>query len=120
MLEAGLIRSEAKVYNLRHPDPNNPLAYQRASDGSIVGVDHDIEDRVTSKEEGFEKWKDIMSRRFVSGDDNDFDYSSVDTNEAYDDNAEEERRKQETYFDKEEAGFVGEGDPAGETGIQDF
>lgn len=120
MLEAGLMRSEAKVYNLRHPDPNNPLVYQRVAEGDIVGVERDADERVTSKEEGLEKWKDIMGRRFVFGGDEDFDYSLVDLDEAYDDLAEEGRLRQEAYFDGEESGFLGDDVPAGETGIQDF
>ena len=61
-----------------------------------------------------------MEQRFLRGEDADFDYDMVDGNEDYNDWDEETRRKQDVYFDQEEATFIGEGDSTGETGIQDF
>lgn len=61
-----------------------------------------------------------MGLRFINGKDEDFDYSSVDENDEYDDGAEEDQKRLEQYLDGEEAAFVGEGSPVGQTGVQDF
>ena len=120
VLEANLVRSEAKLEALQHPDPNSPMAYARAPDGSITAVEQDADERSTSREDGWEKWKDVMGRRFLRGDDVDFDYASLDDNEEYDDRAEEDRRRLDDYLDKEEESFIGEGKPTGQTGVQDY
>jgi len=120
VLEANLVRSEAKLQALEHPDPNNPLVYGKASDGSINGVEQDERDRVRSREEGLERWVEVMELRFLRGDDQDFEYQDVDDNEQYDDQGEEERSKLDEYLQGESEEFVGEGKPTGETGIQDF
>ncbi|KAF3935995.1 hypothetical protein ABW20_dc0108131 [Dactylellina cionopaga] len=90
----------------------------------------DIQDR----EEAWEIWHEILSRRFLRGDDEDFDYDSVDRpGGAGDPNhlieVEIERDGWEQYFDEEEADmyveqdgkkYLGEKVLEGETGIQDF
>lgn len=120
VLEANLVRSEAKLQALEHPDPNSPLVYGTASDGSITGVEQDERDRVRSREEGLERWAEVMELRFLRGDDEDFEYQNVDDNEQYDDQGEEERSKLDEYLQGESEEFVGEGKPTGETGVQDF
>lgn len=120
MLEADLMRSEAKMEALNHPDPNSPLVYRRDASGAIVAVEQDEEDRPKTKEEGQKQWRDVMENRFLRGEDQDFDYKTVDEDERYDDWEWERREREESYFDQEEAEFVGEGDKTGETGIQDF
>lgn len=120
VLETDLVRSEAKIEALHHPDPNSPLVYRRDLTGSIVGVEHDEDARAQGKEDGWQIWRDLMTMRFLRGDDTDFNYSSVDNNEEYDDRQEEDRVSLERYVDEEEARFVGQGRPAGETGVQDF
>lgn len=119
-LEANLLRSEAKLEALRHPDPNSPMVYTKAPDGSITGVEQDVDEPPRGKEAGWEQWKDVMSSRFVRGDDEDFDYATVDGNEDFGDRDEEERIKLDEYLEGEEARFVGEGTPKGETGVQDY
>lgn len=114
------MRSEAKLEALKHPDPNNPIVYRRAADGSITGVEADEDDRARSKEEGGARWRDVMEQRFLRGGDVEFDYRTVDENEEYDDRDEEDRKQLEDYFRGEEAEFVGDGAPKGETGVQDF
>lgn len=116
-LEADLMRSEAKLEALQHPDPNSPMVYTRASDGSITGVE---QDGPVGKDDAWEKWKDVMALRFLRGDDDEFEYADVDENEEYDDRAEEDRRMLETYLEGEEERYVGEGRPIGQTGVQDF
>lgn len=119
-METDLVRSEAKLEALQHPDPNSPMVYRRAQDGSIVGVDADEEFRPQTKADAWSMWLDVMEQRFLRGDDKDFDYETVDQNDEYDDRAEEDRSELDDYVDKEDAQFLGEGQPTGETGIQDF
>lgn len=120
VLEADLMRAEAKVDALAHQDPNSTLVYRRDATGAITAVEQDEEDRPKNKQEGLDKWKAVMEQRFLRGEDADFDYDMVDGNEDYNDWDEETRRKQDVYFDQEEATFIGEGDSTGETGVQDF
>lgn len=119
-LEASIVRGEAKVEALAHPDVENPLVYERAVDGTVVGVEEDQAERAGSREEGREMWRDVMGRRFMRGEDREFVYKTVDDDEAYDDLDEEGRRQQEEWFGGQEEEFVGAGKPEGETGVQDF
>ncbi|KAF7718815.1 Uncharacterized protein PECH_005853 [Penicillium ucsense] len=122
VLETDLMRSEAKMDALAHPDPNAMMSYARGPDGEILAEDRD--DIPASKEEGEKAWQWEMGLRFMRGDDPDFDYKIVDENDDYDDWTEQ----QEKYFEDEDPEWVvGEarGDDArsqlqGETGIQDF
>ncbi|KAK5727133.1 hypothetical protein LTR15_003025 [Elasticomyces elasticus] len=119
-LEADLMRSEAKLAALKQPDPNEAIAYQQASDGSITGVEADGDERAASREEGRVRWDDAMRQRFLRGEDDDFEYATVDENDMYDDRSEEDQRQLEDYLAKQDEEFVGEGKPVGETGVQDF
>lgn len=114
------MRSEAKVEELRAPDVENPLVYERGEDGAIVGLEEDVSERVEGKEEGLRRWRDVMERRFLRGEDADFDYAVVDSGERYDDLDEEARQEQEAWFDADESGYDCDGSPKGETGVQDF
>jgi hypothetical protein len=96
------------------------MVYSRAPDGSITAVEQDEEDRPQGRDDGWERWKDVMGLRFMKGDDVDFDYASVDENDEYDDRAEEDQRQLEEYLDGEHESFVGDGKPTGQTGIQDY
>lgn len=119
-------------------------------DGTAVGVQEhiggatdqpmvaDIGDRLAPPEtldEGRERWRDFLRRRFVLGQDEDIDYRAVDENDELD--ALERRDTVEAWFDDEEPEWAsdqpeqdGTGDqvmhgtdakkPGGETGIQDF
>ena len=120
MLETDLVRSEAKLEALQHPDPNSPMVYTRAADGSITGVEQDEDERALGKPDGWERWKEVMRLRFLRGDDGDFEYGDVDRNEEYDDRDEEERRLLEEYLGEEEAAFVGEGEPSDQIGVLDY
>ncbi|KAG9532874.1 hypothetical protein KCU93_g519, partial [Aureobasidium melanogenum] len=120
ILEADLMRSEAKIEALNHPDPNSPLIYRRDASGAITVVEQDEEDRPKTKEEGLAKWREYVEMRFLRGEDQDFDYKLVDEDESYDDLEWERREREESYFGQEEAEFVGEGEKQGETGIQDY
>lgn len=93
VLEADILRSEAKIDALSHTEPNVAITYERGPDGQIVAEDKG--DAPQSKEEGIEMWRKQMEWRFLKGDDADFDYFSVDNDEAYDDRAAEERDEEE-------------------------
>ena len=115
------MRSEAKLTALDNPDPNSPLIYTRAPDGSVVGVEAEVEDRARDRQDGELKWREVMELRFLRGDDKDFEYENVDWNDEFDDQDEDRRRGLEEYLDEEVEEFVGDGSsPAGETGVQDF
>lgn len=122
VLQADLLRSEAKVDALAHPDPNAMLSYTRGPSGEILAEDRD--DIPASKEDGEKLWQWEMGLRFMRGDDSDFDYKSVDEDDQYDDLSEQ----QERYFDDEEPEWMGndshgedtQANLQGETGVQDF
>ncbi|KAL2849240.1 coiled-coil domain-containing protein-domain-containing protein [Aspergillus pseudoustus] len=120
ILQADLVRSEAKMDALNHPDPHAMFSYARGPNGEILAEDRD--EIPGSKEEGEETWKWEMTMRFLRGEDEEFDYNAVDGNEEYDDLSEE----QDKYFDDEEPEWLVDGDGdlrvrlQGETGIQDF
>ena len=119
ILEADIMRSEAKLEALAHPDPNSTLTYRRGPNGEIMAEEKD--EMPLSKEQGMEWWQHEMGMRFLRGDDTDFDYKEVDENEDLDDLEEQER--QEAYFEDEEPTWAfddGERELTGETGIQDF
>ncbi len=77
-----------------------------------------------SKEDGRSRWLDFLRRRFVSGDDVDFDYGPVDANDSLD--VLERRDREDHWFDDEKPSWTGPhdhgGEPskAGETGVQDY
>jgi hypothetical protein len=120
VLEADLWRSEAKLEALARPDTNSAFAYKRGPNGEIIAEDKDEVPR--DKEEGWKRWQYEMQMRFLRGDDDDFNYSTVDQSEEYDDLAEEDRERQDVYFGEEEPNFLLDAgnEPQGETGIQDF
>lgn len=120
VMEADLMRSEAKVEALAHPDPNSPLVYRRDAQGSITAVDQNEEDRPKNKDEGIAKWREVIEQRFLRGEDEDMDYDKIDDNDEYDDWVDDRRKHEDEYFGKQDAEFVGEGERQGETGIQDY
>ncbi|KAI7296488.1 hypothetical protein KC315_g18733, partial [Hortaea werneckii] len=129
-MEADLLRSEAKLEALRHQHsqqrgPGNPgteqnhggssrnirnrtgispeMVYHRAPDGSIIAVEADAEERAQSREEGVQRWREMMSQRFLRGEDEEFDYVGlVDGEEGYDDLDEERRQGLEDWLEREE------------------
>ena len=122
ILEADLMRSEAKVAALTHPS-SATLTYKRGPNGEIYP--EDPSEAPESKEDGLQRWRREMKLRFLKGDDVDFDYKTVDESEEWDDRAQEEREEQDKFFDQEEPSWVldengGEVAVRGETGVQDF
>ena len=115
-------RVEAKKDALSNPDPASLFTYTRGPQGEIQAADKD--DTPMSKEEGAAWWRDEMTMRFLRGGDPDFDYSMVDTDDGYDD-PEEERDRQDAYFDSMASDFDTDEEGkekvlTGETGIQDY
>lgn len=95
------------------------VTYVRGADGEVLPEDPD--EIPKSKEEGFERWKFEMTLRFLRGEDQEFDYKSVDENGEWDEI--EKMEEEERWFDDEEPEWLA--DPGketldGETGIQDF
>lgn len=127
-LEADLLRSEARLDEAQDPEVHS--SYTRTEDGEIVQFP-DPRDEATgdfeslTREEARERWVDIMTVRFLRGDDEDFDYGKVDESEELDDRRAEERDAEEEWFDGESEDFSprdGEGkrEVRGETGVQDY
>lgn len=132
VLEADLYRSEAKHAALHGQyldgesmtssstkDPLPFVSYVRGEDREVLPEDPDEVPR--SKEEGFERWKFEMTLKFLSGEDPDFDYKTVDESGEWDEI--EGKEEEERWFDDEEPEWVeeeGVETVGGETGIQDF
>ncbi|KAJ5851806.1 uncharacterized protein N7529_011191 [Penicillium soppii] len=122
VLQTDIMRSEARMDAISHPDPHAMMSYTRGPDGEILAEDRD--DIPPSKEEGERLWQWEMGLRFMQGNDPDFDYKIVDEDEELDDHAD----KVDEYFEDEEPEWVvdnasGEDVRAnlqGETGVQDF
>jgi Coiled-coil domain containing protein (DUF2052) len=112
---------------LNAPDNDAMFTYKRGPDGEIIAEEKD--EVPVDKEEGLRRWRWEMEMRFIKGRDSDFDYSTVDGNDEYDDRTAEELDAEERYFGAETPEFViGEDrvkrseskELEGETGIQDF
>jgi hypothetical protein len=100
-------------------DPLPFVSYVRGEDREVLPEDPDEVPR--SKEEGFERWKFEMTLKFLSGEDPDFDYKTVDESGEWDEI--EGKEEEERWFDDEEPEWVeeeGVETVGGETGIQDF
>ncbi|KAI9850662.1 MAG: hypothetical protein M1838_005307 [Thelocarpon superellum] len=129
VLEADLMRSEAKVAALTAPTASS-WTYTRGPNGEIYP--EDPAEAPQDKADGEAWWRREMTQRFLNGRDDDFDYRVVDESDEWDDRAQEEREEEERFFDQEEPRWVSdEADAAGqdvmaaaviygETGIQDF
>jgi hypothetical protein len=120
VLEADLVRSEAKLAALANPDPHSLFVYRRGPGGEILAEEKD--EVPATKEEGWERWRGEMERRFLRGEDKEFEYELVDESDEWDDRTEEERAILEEYLDRESPAWVVEDGekPVGETGVQDF
>ena len=141
VLEGDLLRSEAKLAALKATLPgedgdgeDTAASLQGDGEGPAAPLQGDGEDPgsvdadddngdPTTKEEGRELWNEILTGRFVRGEDPDFDYSGVDDDEGLD--AMERQDAQDAWFDEEDPGWAS-GDeavvevPRGETGVQDY
>ncbi|KAK6437286.1 hypothetical protein LTR95_006515 [Oleoguttula sp. CCFEE 5521] len=97
-------------------------------DSELLDLNADFEDDrageedVMTKVDGLHRWHAFIRHRFLSGKDDDFDYSTVDNNDAYDDLDDERQKAEDAWFGDESAEFVldDKGRVEGETGVQDF
>ena len=100
------------------------MTYRRGEIGQILTEEKD--EIPADKEEGLLRWHKAMELRFLKGEDEDFDYQKVDSNEDYDDRRVEEREEEERWFAEEEPSWLAESENSpkdelrGETGIQDY
>lgn len=102
------------------------MTYKRGTDGEILAEEKD--EVPANKEEGMQRWRTEMELRFLRGEDGDFDYSSIDESEEYDDRGAEEREEEEKWFAEEEPEWMVDEDNdrpvdthlKGETGVQDY
>ena len=120
VLEADIVRSEAKVEALANPTGNTLFNYRRGPNGEILA---EAADEVpATKDEAYAQWREAMEWRFMSGEDRDFDYTTVDDNESMDDRKQIDQDEEDAYFDSEEPTWDHEDDVElqGETGVQDF
>ena len=113
-----------------------PDTDDKAGEGyRVEGLVEEGDDRVPgSKEEGRKWWRREMELRFLRGGDEEFEYDMVDESEEFDDQAWEDRREEESWFDGEEPAWVRDRQDAvltddggamekgltGQTGVQDF
>lgn len=125
IFQADLMRGEARLETLNRSHAADIFSCTRGPDGEILVEERD--DIPETKEEGFSRWKWEMEMRFIRGEDDDFDYATIDHNEELDEYNWNDR--EEKYYDEEEPGWVTETDEhgnsmerelKGETGIQDF
>ncbi|KAI9675533.1 MAG: hypothetical protein M1829_003337 [Trizodia sp. TS-e1964] len=115
VLEADLARSEAKVAALADRNPSaSSITYRRGEFGEIL--EEEKGEAPENKDEGARIWRDIMGQRFLRGEDEDFDFRTVDENDDWDDCGEERRDLEESWFDMEEPSWAVSGEEAGGEG----
>jgi hypothetical protein len=138
-LEASLLRGEEKLGRLRNGEVTGRIGDRRQTaengpqqPGLYVELD---QPKPKTAEEGRERWHEYLQERFVTGLDDEFDYSTVDGAEEYDVMA--SRDQEDEWFDDEPPDWAGgdegvnvDAEPGtseaqvrrgqGETGIQDF
>ncbi|KAF2970547.1 hypothetical protein GQX73_g3033 [Xylaria multiplex] len=128
-------RSRSSSRTRWHPEPNSVCETEMNWEELEALETHDLEKRSAPQtaEEGRTRWDEFLRLRFVTGNDEDFDYRMVDEDDEYD--ALERREQEDAWFDNEDPGWAGESDYddeietkgkdverplTGETGVQDF
>lgn len=109
-LEADLIRGETKLSNISSANKNQ---------NTPATGDETWDQEVENKTHGLALWREFLTDRFVKGDDEEFDYATIDSRDDLDtlQRAEEE----EQWYDEEEPSWHEDRkDRHGETGVQDF
>lgn len=127
-LEADLLRGESKLSDLAHTNGHTNGANGNGLSEGEIGPEGDWERPATNREDGLVFWKAYLEDRFVKGDDEDFDYDAVDTNEDLDIMVRKDA--EDAWFDDEEPSWIAEAETPdaedkpprvqGETGVQDF
>lgn len=117
LLEADMLRAEARQESLQ------TLAGSASGTAQPVAQQTYIQHVLPKgKEDASDEWRTIMRQRFLDGQDPSFDYGSVDNNAEYDDALQEQRDREDAYFDSQEAEWYVPQDTQlqGQTGVQDF
>lgn len=113
MLEVSFQRAEIRRESAKSPSD--------AESGLIIEEDVDDLELPNEKFQALQLWKRIMAQRFVSGQDDQFDYTGVDSDEALDVDLTAIHDIHDEYFDKEEPQWeVHTSQLKGQTGVQDF
>jgi len=148
ILEGDLRRGEAKLATLaaeatsdeRHngatAEPQSasergPQPSRLDRDIILLETESSKEEKISmTKDQARELWNEFLTRRFVRGEDSDFDYSHVDADDELD--VLERQDAQDAWFDDEEPSWIIDQEDEdsshnpkakvllGETGIQDF
>lgn len=125
VLEADLWRSEAKAAAAKNSLNASDTSYEESDGGEIAAGEKDEVPR--DKEDGLKRWQKHMELMFLRGGDQEFEYSSVDQSEEYDDRELEEREVEEAWFGEEEPQWIMDSESSGQskaltgqTGLQDF
>lgn len=125
ILQADLNRAEVKIKKI---DESQHSGSKQAADGHTAQERTTPSDEVAdvvTKEEGVERWRELMTEKFVAGKDCDFDYEKVDLDEKLDDTKFTKGLEEDSWFDQEEPSQGSkEADSnkllEGQTGVQDF
>lgn len=118
-LEADLLRGETRLAEL--PGSQRGPETTQAANSDFA---KDWNRQASDKSDGLELWHIFLTDRFVHGNDDDFDYSTVDSNDDYDSLA--RRDAEDAWFDAEEPSLVEDltetpiSPRHGDTGVQDF
>ncbi|EFY88120.1 putative O-methyltransferase [Metarhizium acridum CQMa 102] len=121
VLEADLARGETRLSALATEaagEQREDLSPAKHRWHAASDIDNPWDGEASTKEQGFELWKEFLRERFIRGGDEDFDYARVDGNEELD--VVLRRDEEDRWFDDEEPSWAGDGGAAGETGVQDF
>lgn len=122
-------RGEAKLAQLAAGSSQSAEQHHQDGTGAgplNIGLDTPTADPET-KDEGRQRWDNYLRQRFITGDDDDFDYDPVDADDSLD--VLERREEEDAWFDDEEpkwsiddedSNHRAQQKPEGETGIQDF
>ena len=118
MLQSSLLRGEAKLESLRQEhesevDEGNE-SRPRKPDWSVASEEELPESERKTRD--LEQWNNLVTERFVAGEDDNFDYTIVDQDPSFDGDWKEQKIVDE-WFDDEEEHFESRD---GETGVQDF
>ncbi|KFA47512.1 hypothetical protein S40293_02168 [Stachybotrys chartarum IBT 40293] len=117
-LEADLLRGESKMFKLSSTTTGRDTV-TNTQNSLDAKLDESWDQPAADRAQGQQLWRVFLSERFILGDDEDFDYTTVDGNEEYD--MMERQDEEEKWYDEEEPGWeAGASSRYSETGVQDF
>ncbi|KAL9058024.1 MAG: hypothetical protein Q9162_002016 [Coniocarpon cinnabarinum] len=120
ILEASLLRAETRITSVQTDVRTEYNTQNEFASLMEVEGEPDVTEPKT-KDEAWAIWVRVMSRRFIEGRDEQFDYNQVDEDADLDYGLDEQRVADDTYFDAEDAAWeVSNDEIQGQTGVQDF